>query len=304
MHPRITLRQLEFLVSLSKHLHFGKAAKECCLSQAAFSLGIKKIEEQLSLKLAERNKKQTFFTPAGWQIVEQAKLILHEAEKLNDIVASCQKPFSGKMRLGVIPTIAPFILPEILPAIKKKWQDLQISICENLTDTLHKKLLNGELDVILVALPYNLTGVETISLFKDNFKLAFSKNTKLFAKPYKEEDLPPMSILLLEDGHCLRDHSLSACNAKHHNKISPHAASSLHTLTQMVSNDLGVTFLTDLAIQSGLLKSTNLVVRDMGEKAYREIGLGWRHGSGRKTEFLQLAEFFTEFAPKLGTRTL
>lgn len=298
MNPHITLRQLQFLTSLAKHLHFGKAAKECCLTQAAFSIGIKKLEEQLDLKLIDRTNKNVFLTAAGLKVVEQAEQILDETRRLEEIVMASKEPFTGKLRLGVIPTIAPFVLPKILPKIKERWPMLNLSIREDLTVTLHKSLIDGEIDLILIALPYDLSGVETINLFKDYFKIALSKDSTLLRETnFNESTLPPSSILLLEDGHCLRNHALNVCNTEQHKKISPYTASSLQTLVQLVDNDLGVTFVTDIAIAGGLLKNTNITTIDMSDQAYREIGFGWRKDSERIEEFREFAKLFSELAP-------
>ena len=292
------MRQLQFLTSLARHLHFGKAARECCLTQAAFSIGIKKLEEQLELKLIDRNNKRVSLTAAGLRVVEQAERILDEMKHLDEIALTSKKPFTGRLRLGVIPTIAPFVLPKMLPKIKQRWPDLHLSIREDLTRHLHENLLGGDLDLILVALPYDLGGIATVTLFKDYFKLAFKKNSRLFAGPaYDESELPPSSILLLEDGHCLRNQALSVCGTKHHKKISPYTASSLHTLVQMVNNDLGITFVTEMAIAGGLLKNTGIATAGMSDKAYREIGFGWHKGSARVSEFRQFAELFRQAAP-------
>ncbi len=298
MNPHITLRQLQFLTSLARHLHFGKAAKECCLTQAAFSIGIKKLEDQLDLKLIDRTNKNVFLTAAGLRVVEQAEQILGETQRLEEIVMASKEPFTGKLRLGVIPTIAPFVLPKMLPKIKARWPRLSLSIRENMTASLHKDLIDGELDLILIALPYDLSGVETMSLFKDYFKIALSKQSKLLRETsFDESTLPPSSILLLEDGHCLRNHALHVCNTEHQKKISPYSASSLQTLIQLVDNDLGVTFVTDIAIAGGLLKNTDIATVDMPDRAYREIGFGWRKDSERGIEFGEFANLFAELAP-------
>ena len=288
-----TIRQLNYLDALYRDLHFKKAADRCSISQAAFSIAINNLEKVLDANLIDRTNKHVVFTLLGKQIVEQTGVILQEVEKLKEIADNNTSLFSSHLRLGVIPTIAPFVLPDVLPQIKNKWPDMQISIHEDLTVNLHQTLLKGDLDLLLLALPFDLPGVKTLVLFKDRFKLAYKKNTAFFSPPYYQENLlPDESILLLKDGHCLRNHALSACDIEHADKISPYAVSSLHTLVQMVQNDLGVTFIPELAIKGKMLKHTSIQTLDMPPCAYRQIGFAWRKGSRQKEEFSQFAESF------------
>ena len=288
-----TLRQLSYLCALQRYLHFNKAAEHCAISQAALSVAIDNLENILGVGLIDRTKKQVVFTLLGQQISDQARVILQEVEKLKEIADNNTTLFSSHLRLGIIPTIAPFILPTIIPSMKSEWPEMSISIHEDLTLNLHRSLLNGELDLLILALPFDLKGAETMILFKDRFKLAYKRNTKfLFPSQYKEELLPNGSILLLKDGHCLRNHALSACDVKNADKVSPYAVSSIHTLIQMVQGDLGITFIPELAIQAKMLKHTTIRTLDMPDHAYREIGVAWRTGSQREDEFCQFAETF------------
>lgn len=288
-----TLRQLVFLTTLHRKLHFRKAAEACHITQAAFSLGIKELEKLLGADLVDRTNKQVVFTALGEQVVEQANAVLQETDKLIEIADCSKVPFTGRLRLGVIPTIAPFMLANVLPGIKNLWPRLQLSIREDLTAHLHQALLRGELDLLLLALPLELKGIESLVLFKDYFKLVYRQGTKIFSPPhYNEQTLPNNSILLLEDGHCLRNHAISACNVDYAHKVSSFTASSLHTLVQMVGNDLGITFVPELAIQHGILKQMPVKTLDMPKTAYREIGFAWRKGSRRVEEFHSFAETF------------
>ena len=268
-----TLRQLSYLSALNQYLHFNRAAEQCAVSQAAFSIAINNLEDILGIDLIDRTNKQVVFTLLGRKVTEQANLILEEVEKLKEIANDNATIFTSHLCLGIIPTIAPFILPVVLPLAKAKWPEMSISIHEDLTVNLHRSLLSGDLDLLILALPFNLRGVETMVLFKDHFKLAHNKNSKFeFPSKYKEESLPDGSVLLLKDGHCLRNHALSACDVKNSDKVSPYAVSSIHTLIQMVQCDLGVTFIPEIAIKGKMLEHTTIKTLDMPANAYREIG--------------------------------
>ena len=296
-----TLKQLRFFVSLEKNMHFGKAAKECFVAQPTFSVAIKELENSLGVKLAERTNKAVFLTPIGKEVANRARDILLQAEELSDIVSGQRKPLSSQLRLGVIPTIAPFVLPLLIRKILRRYPNLRLQVKEDITNNIYQDLISGKLDLLLLALPYEMKNVETLSLFRDPFLFAFDKNTKLASKnAYTSSDaLPDESILLLEDGHCLRDHALTACDVRQARKISPYTTSSLHTLVQMVDSDLGVTFVPELAVNSGLLEGTNVQLSKMPEFACREIGFAWRKNAVREQEFLLFAEFFKNLASEL-----
>ncbi len=296
-----SLRQLRFLISLEKHLHFSKAAEECCVTQSAFSVAFKELEETLGVRLAERSSRSVVFTPLGREAVEHARRVLSEAENMVDVVAGKSKPLAGCLRLGVIPTIAPFILPKALKKILHGHPELKLSVKEDLTHRIYRDLAYGELDLILVALPFEFKGATVLPLFRDRFMLAYKRGTALFDPDrYHEDKLPDASILLLEDGHCLRDHALSACSLKHTSKISPYTTNSLHTLVQMVNSDLGITFVPQIAVNNGLLVKTDVETRALPSNAYREIGFVWRRSSVREEEFHLFAEPFRELAPAAG----
>ena len=293
-----TLRQLSFLISLEEHLHFGRAAQACFVSQSTFSLAIKGLESLLGARLVDRNSRQVLFTPFGKDVVEQARAVLRETDRLVEVASRGKEPFTGRLRLGVIPTIAPFALPEVLPEIRRRWPKLRLSIREDLTLRLHRELLAGNLDLILVALPFDLKGVDTLVLFRDHFKLAYRKGTRLVnPRRYDEEQLPDGSILLLEDGHCMRNQALSACHVEHMTKISPYSASSLYTLVQMVNNDLGITFVPEIACSGRLLVRTGVEVMNMPRAAYREIGFAWRKGTVRAPEYRDFSVVFEKLDP-------
>ena len=235
------------------------------------------------------------FTSAGKLVAQQARLAIFDMEGIVDIAKSVQEPLSGVLKMGVIPTIAPFLLPKILPKVRKKFPKLELYLVEEQTKKIHELLLQGELDILLLALPVELKNTEAVSIFNDPFKLAYKKGTTLI----DPENFSPNkhnndSIMLLEDGHCLRDHALSACSLSRKGNISKFSASGLYSLIQMVDSDLGVTFIPQMAIDSGLLKNTKVQTKDLKDKSYREIGLSWRKGSVRKHEFKLLADVIQE----------
>lgn len=292
-----TVKQLRYLVALEKHLHFGHAAEACFVTQSAFSVAIKDLEQILNVSLVDRTNRSVVFTSIGKSVAQQARLALFDMEGIVDLAKTAQQPLSGVLKMGVIPTIAPFLLPKILPKIRKKFPKLELYLKEEQTKRIHELLLVGELDLLLLALPYELSNTETFSIFNDPFKLAFRKGTKLInVDNFSPNKFNNETILLLEDGHCLRDHALSACSLGHKDKISKFSASSLYTLIQMVDSDLGVTFITQMAIESGLLKNTKIQTKDLKENSYREIGLVWRKSSVRKQEFKLLADVIEQSA--------
>lgn len=287
-----TIKQLRYFVALARYEHFGKAAEACFVSQPAFSVAIKELESLLNMQLVDRTNKSVTVTSLGRDVAEQAKVVLRGLEELVDIARSNQAPLTGQLKLGVIPTIAPFLLPRLLPALRKEHPELQLHLKEDLTERVYDRLIDGELDLILIALPYELRNVTELSLFKDRFFLAHQQESSfLSALTSQVSSLPSDSILLLEDGHCLRDHALSACDIKNADKVSRITATSLLTLVQMVDADLGVSYLPEMAVNSSLLKNTRIKTEPMGEHSFREIGLVWRRASTRAEEFTMLGEF-------------
>ena len=287
-----TVKQLRYLIALEKHVHFGKAAESCFVSQSAFSVAIRELESTLGTQLFDRTNKRVSITAMGQEIVVQARLVVRDLEALMDMAWVSSEPLSGKLRLGVIPTISPFLLPKILPQLRSHFPRLQLFLQEDTTQRVYEKLMSGELDLILIAFPYELRNVEKMTLFKDPFLLAYKKGSQ-FIKTEKitADNLQSESIMLLGDGHCLRDHALSACKIRNRNKVSHFSASSLLTLIEMVEADLGVTYLPEMAKDSPMLKNTNIKTQAMPKNSHREIGLIWRKGSARGKEFKMLGEF-------------
>lgn len=287
-----TTKQLRYFVALEHYEHFGKAAESCFVSQPAFSVAIKELENMLNIQLVDRTNKNVTVTSLGRDIARQARVVLRDLEDMVDIAKGNQAPLTGQLKLGVIPTIAPFLLPKILPALRKAYPELKLYLKEDLTERVYDRLMDGELDIILIALPYELRNVTDMPLFDDRFYLAHHQRSS-FVDPAKfnMNTLPSDSILLLEDGHCLRDHALSACNIKNADKVSSITATSLLTLVQMVDADLGITYLPEMAVNSPLLKNTKIKTVAMDASSYRQIGLVWRKASTRHDEFRMLGDF-------------
>ena len=291
-----TLKQLRYFLALVEFNHFGRAAESCFVSQSAFSIAIRDLENLLATQLVDRTNRRVTITDIGREIAIQARLTINNTETLVEMAQSSQLPLSGKLKLGVIPTIAPFLLPRFLPELRKQYPELQLYLVEDTTARVHQKLLSGELDLIIIALPFALRGVEISTLFKDPFLLACrTRSTLIDPLYYNIDKLEQESILLLEDGHCLRDHALAACQIRDLNQVSRFSASSLLTLIEMVDADIGLTFLPEMAQGSPLLKGTRVKTYPLKEKSFREIGIAWRKGSRREKEFRLLGEFLTHF---------
>ena len=290
-----SIRQLKYFVALTEIEHFGRAAERCFVSQSAFSNAIKELEGALDAQLVDRTNRNVTITATGQQVAVQARLVLRDLDSLVETARGQKEPLTGELRLGVIPTIAPFILPEVLPKLRKQYPDLRLLLVEDQTQRIHARLMQGELDVLLIALPWEMQGVEELSLFRDAFCLACHENTNhVDPENYRFSRLDSDSILLLEDGHCLREHALAACKIRNTQKVSRFAASSLLTLIEMVDADLGVTFLPEMARGSSLLRNTRVKLHSMGDRSYRTIGLVWRKGSRRVEEFRLLGDFIRD----------
>jgi LysR family hydrogen peroxide-inducible transcriptional activator len=295
-----TLRQLRHLVALADHGHFGRAAASAAVTQSTLSASIKELEAVLEAALVDRTRRQVVLTPLGRQTVERARRILADTEALALAARAQREPLTGTLRMGVIPTIGPYLLPAVLPGLRRSYRELQLYLVEDLTPRLLEQLHAGQLDVVLLALPYDCGNVESATLFDDRFLLALPPDHPL-AKERRidPERLRSEEVLLLRDGHCLREHALSVCNLTDRRRTEAFEATSLPTLVQMVDNGLGITPLPELAVDAGLLRGTSLVTRPLAaEEPGREIALVWRRGTGRRQEFLLLAKELGERAKK------
>ena len=289
-----TVKQLRYFTALVEEGHFGRAAAASFVSQSAFSAAIRQLETLLGTRLVDRTNRQVTITAVGQEVATQARLCLQDLETLVEIAQGQGEPLGGELRLGVIPTIAPFLLPRVLPKLRRAHPRLRLFLTEDQTERLHAKLLQGDLDVLLLALPYELRSTEVLPLFEDRFFLACCENTKLVdPENYRFSRIDSGSVLLLEDGHCLRDHAIDACRIRNTEKLSRFAASSLLTLIEMVDADLGITYLPEMADGSALLRNTRVRMVPLGERSHRKIGLVWRKGSERAEEFQMLGEFLS-----------
>lgn len=288
-----TIKQLRYFLALCNEQHFGRAAAVCFVSQSAFSNAIRELESALATQLVDRTNRTVTITAKGQDVATQARLVLRDVESLIDIAQGDCEPLCGELRLGVIPTIAPFILPKVLPKLRRGYPNLELLLVEDQTQRIYERLMAGDLDVLMLALPWPMHGVEEHALFKDDFCLAAREGTtRVDPENYRFNRLDADSILLLEDGHCLRDHALAACKIRSTQKIRRFGASSLLTLIEMVDADLGITFLPEMARGSALLKNTRVRLHALRDNSYRTIGLAWRKGSRRVAEFQLLGEFF------------
>lgn len=291
-----TLKQLQYLVALEEHGHFGRAAEACYVTQSTLSAGIKELETLLDVILVERTRRVVRFTELGKQMVEKAHRILREAEELADMARSAGQPLVGDIRMSVIPTIAPFLLPRLLPRLRKERPQLKLYLKEEPSQAACDSLRHGHVDCVLLAQPFPCGDVESEILFGDELFIAFPKNDP--RDPPKVVDpaiIDENRLLLLEDGHCLKDHALAACNRPELRASARMMGTSLYTLVQMVDNGLGLTMLPKMAIDSGILDHTDIVVRPLkSENASRNIALVWRKNSPRKEEFKLLAEIMRQ----------
>ena len=287
-----TLKQLQYLVALQEHGHFGNAADACFVTQSTLSAGLRELESLLGLTLVERTRRVVRFTPVGDRIAVQARRVLAEADTLADLARAAGKPLSGELRMGVIPTIAPFLLPRLLPRLRAEWPDLKLYLREEVTAAACDSLQRGRLDCVLLALPYRCGEVESEDLFEDRLHFAFPAGLGAsLPDPVPADAIDEHSMLLLEDGHCLKDHALAACNRPEIAAEASMLGTSLHTLVQMVDNGLGVTLLPAMAIEAGILNGTSVVTRKLdAERPSRRIALAWRKGSPRAKEFHLLAD--------------
>lgn len=287
-----TIKQLQYLVSLHEHGHFGRAADASFVSQSTLSAGIRELESLLGVVLVERSRRVVRFTPLGNAVVAKAHRLLREAEELSALVQASGKPLSGELRMSVIPTIAPFFLPRILPRLRRERPSLKLFLREETSGDAVESLHHGHADCVLLALPFATGEVDMASIGHDRLYAAFPKDDP--RDPPAE--VPPAMIdegrlLLLEDGHCLREHALAACNRPELRANATMIGTSLHTLVQMVDNGLGVTMLPEMAIDAGILNGTQVVARPLkSANASREIALVWRRGSPRAEEFALLAQ--------------
>ena len=287
-----TLKQLQYLVALKDHGHFGRAAEACFVTQSTLSAGLRELETLIGVTLVERTRRVVRFTPLGERIAAKARRVLREAEELGDMARAAGRPLSGEMRMSVIPTIAPFLLPRILPRLRADYPDLKLFLREEPSGPACEALHNGRADCVLLALPYACGEVSVMKLFDDRLFLAFPEGElPATTAPVRPQDIDETRLLLLEDGHCLKDHALAACNRAELRAEATMLGTSLHTIVQMVENGLGVTMLPEIALDAGILDHTRIAARPLdAEQPTRTLALVWRRASPRERDFQLLGE--------------
>jgi len=290
-----SVRQLQYFVALEETGHFGRAAENCFVSQSAFSTAIQELEQTLGAQLVDRTNRRVTINSVGREVAVQARICLQQIQDIGTLARERDTPLSGKLVLGVIPTIGPFLLPPLLKKLRRSFPKLQLYLKEQRSDELYTALQNGNIDLLLMALPYPMKNVDTHILFRDGFLLACRKGTGLVDPGrFSIDHLDPESVLLLEDGHCLRDHAVSACHIRELDKVNRFAASSLHTLLEMVEGDLGITFVPEMARGSALLRGTHIATYPVSGGGHRDIALIWRKGSNHGSAFRALGDFIRE----------
>lgn len=283
----LTLKHLRYFCALVDQRHFGRAAELCAISQPALSLQIKDLEAILEVPLLERGKRDLRLTPFGARFAERAARILQEVEDLSDLKRQFDGPFAGPMRLGVIPTIAPYLLPQVIIALAERFPNLEIAPRETVTSALLSLLKQGELDAAILALPLSEPDLREFALFEEDFVLVRPENEAGRAVPHPE-DLSEMRLLLLEEGHCFRDQALSFCTAGGGVAQTRMEGSSLTTLVQMVAANMGVTLIPEISLSLEARSWAINVVRFPNPSPRRTIGMVWRKTTPMADELMQI----------------
>ena len=292
-----TIKQLEYLVALADTQHFGRAAERCNITQSTLSAGIRDLESVLGTAVAERSNRHVLMTRVGTTIAGRAKVLLREAEEMMEIARAGRAPMTGEMRLGVIPTIGPFLLPRVLPALRERFPGLTVYLREEQTVPLLARLEDGEVDAALIALPCETGDLAVQDILEDEFLFACNRSHALAgAEAVPREALDGEPLMLLEEGHCLRGHALDVCGAGNAKARAQFEASSLHTLVQMVAAGIGVTLVPRIAVEARIARGTGISLAPLAAPASRRIGLAWRRTSLRAEDFRMLACALRELA--------
>lgn len=300
----ISLKQLRYFDALARLGHFGRAADHCAVTQPALSMQIQDLEQELGLKLVERRRGGIRLTGPGREIARRAAQILAGIRDLKDHAQHLAEGLSGTLQLGVIPSVAPYLLPRFLPKLRETYPRLDVRIRETQTAQLTRELLEGELDLLIVALPVEQPDIETIRLFEDRFLLALPASRRIDSRVRATPDiLKGDRLLLLEEGHCLRDQALTFCDLRQVETIDTFGASSLTTLVQMVSNGLGLTLLPEICLDVEAERAALNIMRFAEPEPSRTLGLAWRATSPRKADFVAFGQIIAEARPKPGLAT-
>lgn len=295
----VSLKQLKYFDAVARSRHFGKAAEHCAVTQPALSMQIQELEKSLGVQLLERGRSGVMLTESGKEIAERAARVLADVRDIVDVARHQDKVLAGPLGLGVIPSVAPYILPQLLPMVRDAFPDLDLHIRESQTQSLVGELLDGQLDVLLLALPVEHPDIETIRLFDDRFLLAMAASHRMSNSVKATPDLlEGEKLLLLEEGHCMREQALAFCSLRRIENINTFGASSLSTLVQMVANGLGMTLLPELAVPLESRRGDIRLMRFAEPEPQRVIGLAWRRSSPRKRHFEELGQLIATTTAK------
>jgi LysR family hydrogen peroxide-inducible transcriptional activator len=297
----MNLRDLKYLVALADHKHFGRAAAACFVSQPTLSTQIRKLEDELGIPLVERAPRRVMLTPAGRDAADRARRIVAEVEQMKEAARRSQDPEAGTVRLGIFPTLAPYLLPHVIPRVRARFPQLELLLVEEKSDELLARLREGKLDAAVLALPVLDEQLHTEFLFDEPFVLAVPEGHELSRhKNLSLDDLSEQRLLLLEDGHCLREQALDVCRLAGAQEKSEFRATSLETLRQMVAANVGVTLLPTLAVKPPVARSDNIQLLSFtGSQPSRRIAMCWRRSSAMSLFLEQLAAVFSDLPPGL-----
>jgi LysR family hydrogen peroxide-inducible transcriptional activator len=298
----ITLRQLRYLAAVARHRHFGRAAESCAITQPALSMQIRELERELKVDLLERRPNEIVLTEPGVEIAGRAAKILNDVRDLVDLAHHRGRVLAGSLKLGIIPSLAPYVLPLVLPLLQKEYPELRLELRETLTRQLTEELERGEVDAVMVALPFDQPGTESIRLFEDPFLLATAADeAPAGTQRLRADAIDARRLILLEEGHCLRDQALAFCSIARSGVPASLGATSLATVMQMVANGYGITLVPEVAAQMEVRDTRIKLLRFQNPEPARMIGLAWRTTSPRKKDFTALGKIVTK-AVKGGTK--
>ncbi len=295
-----TLRQLQYFLAVMELRHFGLAAEQCCVTQSTLSAAIQELESLLGVPLFERSHRQVTPTEAALAMAEKAEQIVSLTKTMVGLVQAKGQAMTGNLRLGVIPTIGPFLLPRVLPDIRRLYPELKLLLIEDQTANLLKRMQDGSLDAIILALPYDIGKLEAKIFWHENFLVAIPGDHKLAnSASINSQQLPAEELLLLEEGHCFSEHALEACQMKRLGKSSAFQGTSLYTLIQMVASGQGITFVPEMAVNAALINIENIQFRPLAEAGpHRQIGLVWRPSFHKKQDLVVLADSLNQLLSK------
>ena len=293
----LTLRQMRYFDALATARHFGRAAEMVHISQPALSTQIMEMEEYLGARLVERTRSSTILTQKGEEVLRHVRTILHQVDLLEQTARTGIGTLEGLIRIGIIPTVAPYMVPQFIPHLRKAYPSLEMELKEAVTDRLMADLLNGRLDAVIAALPLDFEGIQTRPLFKDRFFMAVAENAdNVLTSPLTEHEVNVDRLLLLEEGHCLRDQALAVCSAGKRSLVN-FGATSMTTLLQMVSHDMGMTLIPEMAVATETSRNAIRILPFAEPQPSREIGLAWRRSNHRAKEMDALAEAIIAASP-------